>query len=755
MATLLSKTQAGGVVGDIYIDGSGFHVIDQVYSSGIYRWRKVASVNPDGDGPEIWSGAVAYEVGDVVAVPQGALWRALIANGPNANGLHPSVINNWQFIGMLEAQLYLAGQCYFTGMEAIIRPVSLGLPVNTFPDYRVRANVAQTTVAPWSLARAANWSLVKQTSVGLWVANYVFMAGIVVSHGGSLYRALTTHQSAVGTTPDMIPGTWLQLTSAGAATVPSQVVQTVLAGNEIAIHTNGNGVVTDIFESVTSLAIVGNNLVYTDEAGATSSIDLSLYLDDTNLARLVSGTLNAATGILTVTRDDASTFTIDLSALKDVTTFIGLTDTPSVYGSPGFVTAINPGGDGLVFVDPSALASTVSFVNEAAATAYYAPTTPLGTQIFDSSTGTFKIWDGTSWEELALGATPPSLPNGSTPGEQLVWSGASWGTAEAKQYDPILRSLNDVNAENYVAQYGPLLNGQIYYNTTTNNLRVYDSGNWSDVGGGGGGNLFEVNLQELNTNRLHTIGASNNAEFTLRVNNGSKFKLFGTTMGFTAETGSIAMSNNNGHGITVTSVGAYLSTNAGFRVNNQPGTAGQVLTSQGASAAPIWAEAAGGGGSPNLFEADQTLLPGVRRHTISSNAGLFFEGEANSAIILTANNTSAATSEVSVNSQGARLTALNGFNYLEVGHNGIEVLTSTGVGINGSHGTTGQVLTSQGGGAAPIWAAAGGGGAAQLMNVYASDVLAQAASLQVTGGFYYNTTLNQMRLYNGSAWVSI
>jgi len=46
-----------------------------------------------------------------------------------------------------------------------------------------------------------------------------------------------------------------------------------------------------------------------------SNLDLSPYLDDTNLARLVSGVLNGNTGIATFTRDDSSTFTVDLSSL--------------------------------------------------------------------------------------------------------------------------------------------------------------------------------------------------------------------------------------------------------------------------------------------------------------------------------------------------------------------------------------------------------------------------------------------------------
>lgn len=73
-------------------------------------------------------------------------------------------------------------------------------------------------------------------------------------------------------------------------------------------------------ETLTSLSINANTLTYTDENGVDTDIDLSLYLDDTNLARLVSGTLDGSTGIATFSRDDASTFTVDFSSLIDVDT---------------------------------------------------------------------------------------------------------------------------------------------------------------------------------------------------------------------------------------------------------------------------------------------------------------------------------------------------------------------------------------------------------------------------------------------------
>jgi len=77
---------------------------------------------------------------------------------------------------------------------------------------------------------------------------------------------------------------------------------------------------TSFVETLTKLSVNANVLNYRDEEGNDTEIDLSLYLDDTNLARLTSGTLDAASGVATFTRDDASTFTLDLSSLLDTDT---------------------------------------------------------------------------------------------------------------------------------------------------------------------------------------------------------------------------------------------------------------------------------------------------------------------------------------------------------------------------------------------------------------------------------------------------
>jgi hypothetical protein len=104
------------------------------------------------------------------------------------------------------------------------------------------------------------------------------------------------------------------------------------------INGSGNYVLANFSGSnvdgvVTSLAISSNILTYTDEAGNDTDIDLALYLDDTNLARLTSGSIDGSTGLATFTRDDATTFTVDMSAFLDAITLNNtLTSTSTTEG---------------------------------------------------------------------------------------------------------------------------------------------------------------------------------------------------------------------------------------------------------------------------------------------------------------------------------------------------------------------------------------------------------------------------------------
>ena len=144
-----------------------------------------------------------------------------------------------------------------------------------------------------------------------------------------------------------------------------------------------SGAQANVSETLTTLGLAANILKYTDEDGAETDLDLSLYLDDTNLARLTSGALNASTGIATFTRDDASTFTIDMSAFLDAITLNNtLTSTSTTEG----LTA-NMGKELKDLIDALTLSTGTNTGDEVQATEIVAGIAEIATQT-ETNTGT-------------------------------------------------------------------------------------------------------------------------------------------------------------------------------------------------------------------------------------------------------------------------------------------------------------------------------------------------------------------------------
>jgi hypothetical protein len=148
--------------------------------------------------------------------------------------------------------------------------------------------------------------------------------------GGTMTGAITTNSTFdgrdVSTDGAKLDGI---AASANNYTHPANHAISVITGLQTALDAKVDDyqVLTDVpsgavftdTETTTTLSIATNILSYVDELGATTNLDLSLYLDDTNLAYIASGALNGSTGVATFTRSDASTFTVDLSALLDDT----------------------------------------------------------------------------------------------------------------------------------------------------------------------------------------------------------------------------------------------------------------------------------------------------------------------------------------------------------------------------------------------------------------------------------------------------
>jgi len=136
------------------------------------------------------------------------------------------------------------------------------------------------------------------------------------------------------------------------------------APTNVSSFTNDSGYLTS--ETTTTLTgdSVNQKLVFTDETGTQNDIDLSWAVDDTNLARITSGSVNGSTGIATFTRDDATTFTVDFSALFDDTNLTRITS-GSISGSTLTLTRSDAT---TVTVDVSSLldnTDTIDYINAA------------------------------------------------------------------------------------------------------------------------------------------------------------------------------------------------------------------------------------------------------------------------------------------------------------------------------------------------------------------------------------------------------
>lgn len=94
----------------------------------------------------------------------------------------------------------------------------------------------------------------------------------------------------------------------------------VLSGNLATVTTEQSSQgtrITDLENITYNIDLNANEFRLFKNGIQIGSVDLSIYIDDTNLARLTNGVLDSNTGIATFERDDNSTFTVDFSSLID------------------------------------------------------------------------------------------------------------------------------------------------------------------------------------------------------------------------------------------------------------------------------------------------------------------------------------------------------------------------------------------------------------------------------------------------------
>lgn len=193
------------------------------------------------------------------------------------------------------------------------------------------------------------------------------------------------------------------------------------------------------------------------------------------------------------------------------------------------------------------------------------------------------------------------------------------------------------------------VDGMINYNITTNKFRGYENGAWQDLVGGGGGNIY-------------------NTDGTLTANR---------TVSGDSFTYNLSFEELNAFGVEV---------DADFGV-----TYGTLVSITGPT------------------PADPSIIMDQSTSTVQMNAGDYTAGPGNLYGALTLNLTAATLWAGDGTDVGTVSVSSAGFVALSSAGD-INMDLAEALLINGTPGTSGYVLTSQGAGTPPIWAAAGGGG---------------------------------------------
>jgi hypothetical protein len=209
------------------------------------------------------------------------------------------------------------------------------------------------------------------------------------------------------------------------------------------------------------LNVNANMLELLDESGTVlDTVDLSLYIDDTNLARLVSGTVDNMTGIATFTRDDSTTFDLDMSAFLSDLAFTGADATNA--GTQGDVPAPQAGdqnkyiaGDGTWKDIPAGFRTSFGASNTQYDLLSFPPTQPVNPHANPNTNDTYIerysngyayfSYNGTDWTlNLFQSSDDQSFSCSDQRGNEYVE-----GSLAGPQNPPVNPSQADVHMEAY------------------------------------------------------------------------------------------------------------------------------------------------------------------------------------------------------------------------------------------------------------------------------------------------------------------
>ena len=233
-----------------------------------------------------------------------------------------------------------------------------------------------------------------------------------------------------------------------------------------------------------------------------------------------------------------------------------------------------------------------------------------GGLFFNTNTGSLRVYNGTGWGDIvSTGGIAQSTADAS----YLRLDGTNTPTGNLTLGTVFLRFAN------LSTQSLPGLTGQVYYNTTTNQLNVYNGSGWAAVGNGITGIYAGVGMS--------TTASPITNQGTLSVNQSYNFNWTGTHT-YTNAINFAASQTFNINKLTVSSqsAGDIITYNGANWVRYGIGSTGQVLTVNAQGTGVTWGANSGGFGGTNSIGLpdDGTYVDGFftswTNSTLISNA---------------------------------------------------------------------------------------------------------------------------------------
>jgi len=271
---------------------------------------------PGGDGVNVsaWASTSAYNMGDVVVTPTGALVRASAPHTSNT-AFNVTESAKWSVIGTTASITdYAANNYYYAGQQI------------TDTSHTLECLAGHVSGATFDAAEAANWKLISQGIVPVFAAATVYVTGAAITDNEIIYKRNATGVS--GASFDVAEqANWTAITGASEAPIVTQLKRWT-EGNSAPAVVEGSGL-GHVYAQLEDNDVAATQFYRIDENAATNTDQYVKirYLRDA--ADLQGKILRMDTGVIV----NSASVSFDVNSTTTTVSKLGVGIEPEVVSS--------------------------------------------------------------------------------------------------------------------------------------------------------------------------------------------------------------------------------------------------------------------------------------------------------------------------------------------------------------------------------------------------------------------------------------